>query len=86
MSARPREHVLADEGRRHFEMQLGPWVYHRLDYHGQDYGVDGQVEVFENGQTTGYKFEVQIKGTDKADLRSALNLPWSQGTRCTTTR
>ena len=64
MATRPRAAVLADEARRAFEGLLGEWVYHRLDYHGADHGIDGQVEIFAGGETTGLKFEVQLKGTD----------------------
>lgn len=38
-----------------------------------EYGIDGEVEEFDDrGETTGLHFFVQLKGTDKPDLRKAL--------------
>lgn len=74
MVTRDRRQVLGVEARRAYESLLGEWVYHRLDYHGEDVGIDGQVEVFEGGEPTGLKFEVQLKGTDQEDLKKALKV------------
>ena len=38
------------------------WVVRAVD--DKDYGLDDEVEVFENGEATGIKFFVQSKGTD----------------------
>lgn len=40
------------------------WTFKSVDR--GDYGIDGEVEVFEGGVTTGLTFKVQLKGTDAA--------------------
>jgi tetratricopeptide (TPR) repeat protein len=39
-----------------------------------DYGLDGEVEEFADGEATGLRFFVQIKATDEADLKKALRV------------
>jgi Domain of unknown function (DUF4365) len=40
-----------------------------------DYGIDGQVEVFdENNKATGLMFLIQLKATDALDLSNALSV------------
>lgn len=61
--SRPSNHVLESWSASAFESLLPPeWVVHRLD---ADYGVDRRVEIFENGRTTGFAFNVQLKATEK---------------------
>lgn len=50
------------------------WVFRPTDRH--DYGIDGSVEVFDEGEPTGQVFNVQLKGTDDedADNRSAVRI------------
>lgn len=38
------------------------WPRRRLD---DDYGLDYNVEIFENGEPTGHMFFIQLKGTKK---------------------
>lgn len=54
-----------------FKALLAPhgWVVRTIT---PDYGIDEQVEVFANGQTTGLFFYVQIRATDQTDLPRAL--------------
>jgi hypothetical protein len=37
------------------------WVIRKQDH---DYGIDAEVEIFEDGHSTGLTFKVQLKGTD----------------------
>jgi tetratricopeptide (TPR) repeat protein len=39
-----------------------------------DYGLDGEVEIFDNDRATGQRFAVQLKGTDDDDLKAALKV------------
>src|SRR5207249_2151446 len=76
--ARPRSHRLEDEQRVEFESLLAPegWVYRPL---ARDYGIDGQVEVFDNGAKTGLSFYVQLRATDQADLAKATRIRLKPG-------
>ena len=66
MPQRTREHELDDETELAFRSSLPPaWVFRATDRH--DYGIDGVVEVFEDGRPTGVIFNVQLKGTDAPD-------------------
>ncbi len=69
---RPRQHQLETESRNAFRSAIpSVWVFRDLD---QDYGIDGEVEIFEDsGETTGLKFLVQLKATDQI-LSRALRL------------
>ena len=63
---RPRQHELEDESRRAFEAALPTgWVYRTVD---RDYGIDGEVEIFHEGQATGLLFKVQLRATGDASL------------------
>lgn len=70
MAKRPREHEIEEESIRAFVSALpSAWVPRRQD---PDYGIDLTVEVFEKGQSTGFVFNAQLKGTDEPDLEKAL--------------
>lgn len=70
---RPRQHEHEDEARRAFESRLpSAWTY--TPSLGREYGIDGTVEIFEHGRATGLRFHVQLKGTDAANGRSALDV------------
>jgi hypothetical protein len=57
---RPRAHEIDDRACRLAPLALPPgWVYREMQ---RDYGVDGEVEVFRDGLSTGVLFKVQIKG------------------------
>jgi Domain of unknown function (DUF4365) len=62
MPKRDRKHEIETESQRAFESALPPSVVVRPI--SDDYGIDREVEVFVNGQTTGLIFKVQLKGTD----------------------
>lgn len=84
MSVRPEHHRTEDASRRAFEAAIPEeWVYRQLSH---DYGIDGEVEIFSGGKTTGHVFKVQLKGTqrdihvirlsrDKAAYYASLPLP-----------
>jgi tetratricopeptide (TPR) repeat protein len=58
---RPKQHELEDMSRRAFEAALpSGWVYRTVE---RDYGIDGEVEIFDQGQATGLLFKVQLRAT-----------------------
>ncbi|MGB8990780.1 MAG: DUF4365 domain-containing protein [Desulfobaccales bacterium] len=72
MPQRPRSHRLEDESWK-FLSNLMPdyWVLRKPE---SDYGIDGQVEVFDSsGLSTGLIFLIQLKGTDIPDKKKSLS-------------
>ena len=58
---RPEQHNIETTSRRLLEHALpADWV---VRWQGDDYGIDGEIEVFEKGASTGVILKVQIKGT-----------------------
>jgi tetratricopeptide (TPR) repeat protein len=67
MPSRPEEHQLEDKSILAFRRHLpDDWVFRTED---PDYGIDGSVEIFEDGSSTGLRFYVQLKATSKSDSR-----------------
>src|SRR4051812_45681114 len=67
---RTREHELETLSERDFSARVPvEWVDRAVL--GSDYGIDRQVEIFEDGRPTGLEFYVQLKATD-ADLPGAM--------------
>lgn len=62
MPSRPRQHdISTGSERRLFNAIPRDWV---ASTPAEDYGVDFDIEVFENGRATGIHFYVQLKATD----------------------
>ncbi|MDA1000766.1 MAG: DUF4365 domain-containing protein [bacterium] len=74
MPKRPRQHQLEDASRNALRGLLpSAWVFRD---NPQDYGIDGEVEIFDdNGNATGNLFLVQIKATDASLPKNALSFP-----------
>lgn len=69
---RPAQHVLEDASRRAFETALPEgWV---CRWPSHDYGIDGEVEIFDEGSAIGHLFKVQLKGTRERNTRRALTV------------
>ena len=67
MPRRTRAHELEALSRSAMRACLPPgWVVR--DVHQDDYGVDQQVEIFDDGLATGLMFHVQLKATDEPSL------------------
>lgn len=64
---RPRNHELETESQRAFENAVHPSMVVRPV--PDDYGIDREVELFEDGSTTGLTFKVQLKSTDKSGTK-----------------
>ena len=65
---RPDQHVIGTLAHQQFESVLPPeWVCRSLPH---DYGLDAEIEVFEEGLSTGLKFQVQIRGKRRPRLLS----------------
>lgn len=70
MPQRPREHVLETENEHAFRGAVpAEWVVRPIN---PDYGIDLNVEIFEGGASTAMSFGVQLKATDRENLRKAL--------------
>ena len=63
---RPVQHEIDTAARRQFEQSLAATWTARLQ--PDDYGIDYDVEIFEEHQTTGVIFKVQLKGTRAPSL------------------
>lgn len=87
MPQRTHQHIVEDKSWLGFSSSVPEgWVVR--DQRGSDYGIDGEVEIFREGFSTGFLYKVQIKGTadadcgnlrvnisDYADYYSAMALP-----------
>src|SRR5262245_5894686 len=73
MPKRPRPHQLETASRTAFERSLPQnWLFRGV---APDYGIDGIVEVFDDGGlATGDFFLIQLKATDQKDLNNALGI------------
>lgn len=61
---RPRAHELEEESRQALRRVLpSAWVVRPID---DDYGIDREVEIFQDGRATGLTFKVQLKASDRA--------------------
>lgn len=77
---RPRQHEIDTAARRQFEQSLPEaWI---LRPQPDDYGIDCEVEIFNQHESTGVIFKVQLKGTiapvlsaDGKILRIRLRVP-----------
>lgn len=68
MPKRPIQHQLEDLSITEFRRLLPEeWVYREKE---KDYGIDGEVEIFENGYATGLIFYVQLKATESRDIKT----------------
>lgn len=62
---RPREHQIEGESARILASIVpSAWV---LQNSTHDYGIDGEVEIFENASATAQLFKFQLKGSDHVD-------------------
>ena len=71
--SRTDSHVTETESRQLFEsaltqfsndsIQRGDLLFRKIDE--RDYGIDGQVELFNHGEPTGRFAMIQLKGTEK---------------------
>ncbi|CAQ02720.1 DUF4365 domain-containing protein [Clavibacter sepedonicus] len=81
MPGRPQSHDNAEKSRRAFEERLpASWTFTAPT---GDYGVDGDIEVFEAGFATGMHFLVQLKsverlaGAPKKAIKNATRNYWA---------
>ena len=73
MPTRPRSHTLETESKAALAslMNSNNWVFEeRIN----DYGIDGDIEIFKNERATGKFFNVQIKATDSLELSEILKI------------
>lgn len=76
MAERTRAHEIEDEQERVFTELLAPRFVFRRDI--PDYGIDGDVEEFDERRTTGLRFYAQLKATDEEDPGKALAVSLQQ--------
>lgn len=72
MPQRPRQHELESASVRAFSSMLPPsWTDQpRTD----DYGIDRDVEIFENGSATGLRFGVQLKSVESVKRNPSVRI------------
>lgn len=82
MPAKPKSHVNEESSRTAFRVAIPQsWSYTPPD---RDYGVDGDVEVFEDGVSTGIHFWVQLKSKERKGATAKIKIEhktrnyWSQ--------
>ena len=64
----PKQHEIDERACRIFDSALpASWICRPQL---KDYGVDKEVEIFEEGKSTGIIFKVQVKGTEKPEFSS----------------
>lgn len=65
---RPIQHI-TDKRAKDLVSSVLPdeWV---IRWQSEDYGIDGEIEIFENGESTGVLFKIQLKGTQAPKLIS----------------
>lgn len=75
MPTRPIEHALEDQSRAAFSALVQPWAFRDKK---PDYGIDAEVEVFDQGKTTGELFLVQLKATESLEGKPGISfdLEW----------
>ncbi|WP_414172894.1 DUF4365 domain-containing protein [Clavibacter tessellarius] len=85
MPRRPASHVNEERSLRAFLGALPPdWLFTTPS---RDYGIDGDIEVFENGRATGMHFLVQLKavaevrGAPRVSVRNASRRYWAEHER-----
>lgn len=72
MPIRPRPHQLEEISRRRFRESIPPaWVVRDKS---DDYGIDVEVEIFENSKATGLIFYVQLKATDDSSKKQKVSI------------
>lgn len=62
---RPQNHILEDISINYFKLNIPEnWIFYEYN---RDYGIDGQIEIFENNESTSLRCYVQLKATDSSD-------------------
>ena len=69
---RPRQHEIDELGKRQFQQSLPP--NYLVRFQQEDYGIDGEVEVFNKGETTGIIFKFQLKSTENPIISNDSSL------------
>lgn len=76
MPKRVNQHEIEDISRAKFQLALPrKWVFRDK---AKDYGIDGEVELFDNNKTPqGLVFWVQLKATESKEISRILNVDFS---------
>lgn len=68
---RNRQHIIEDESEILLRSLIPTeWVLRKLT---PDYGIDYNVEIFDNNESTGFHFFLQLKGTDKESTNNEIS-------------
>ena len=62
---RPKNHIKQTESFAYVEDTLKEWALNRLS---EDYGIDYDIQIFENGEGTELNFGAQIKSTETSNV------------------
>jgi len=67
---RPYQHEIETDALRIFQSTIPrTWVFR--EQNKDDYGIDGELEIFYNQKTTGMIIKVQLKGTESIEINKA---------------
>jgi hypothetical protein len=69
MIKRPENHIKETRSISYVQKVWAEWSVNKLS---QDYGIDLDVTICENGEVTDIKFPAQLKSTDKIKLKNGL--------------
>jgi hypothetical protein len=73
---RPKSHVIENISEDVFKSFLpDEWIIRKIP---KDYGIDYEIEIVENQRVTGKRIWVQLKGTEKLEIKSkSVSIPLS---------
>ena len=75
MAQRPRQHILETESRNAFRAIIpSSWV---INSPQQDYGIDEEIQIFENGKSTPFIFLVQLKSALQSKTLNKISYSFS---------
>lgn len=69
MIKRPDNHIKETKSLANVQTVWAEWAVNKLN---EDYGVDLEVTIFENNESTNINFPAQLKSTDKIKLKNGL--------------
>ena len=66
---RPRQHIIDSLGEAQVRSIFEPlgWTVTKID---PDYGIDFEIEVFDDAESTGASFKVQLKSSEKTQYQN----------------
>lgn len=78
---RPRSHVIDSQGEDQLReiFHSEGWVVNKI---ASDYGIDFDIQIFEEGKATGEWFKVQLKSSENTQYSAKVTSCLKRSTRC----